>query len=553
VANPQVLTVPIPDNDTFVPVPRRTTDDLPAHVKGSAEFHTQGGLNAGYYIPAQGLAVAPEPVEFLNNSWYGLVANACRTEYRTCSGLRILPENIFGLGYWYTTDPQHPNYQAPIAMDAPSRSTSRNTFRAPQTSDSSSGTSTISAHTAHDIETIHEPNSPAVTQPPPTIASITTPFEPTDPPIDPDTIMSVNATTTTPNPPNGGMKGIAPAVFTGDRSRSDAFWNEFCHYRLLNRNNESIKVPFFRVLTALSYIKGPLVEDWVNTRDEELEKRVDTTRLTSVGEDDEVLWEEFEAHFKSAWKDTAKTQNVYDQLMQLTMQGYDIDTYNATFERLASAAEWEPDAKGTIARYRSSLRHNVYRKILERENWPTDMSGWMTAARKEVNRVKEIENTGLNQFRGNQVSRDTSSYHTGQRSNTAPRTNNNQHVPMDVDATNATLPFKKLMDEERTQYRAEGRCFRCHTQGHMARNCLKNSNSFNRTNANVHESANTTVATTSTAPAPPVPANPVAPPVPPKLSFAQQIRALENRMTEEERGAYLDARDMGEDFCSARL
>jgi hypothetical protein len=31
----------------------------------------------------------------------------------------------------------------------------------------------------------------------------------------------------------------------------------------------------------------------------------------------------------------------------------------------------------------------------------------------------------------------------------------------------------------------------------------------------------------------------------------QQIRALEEKMTEEERGNYLDARDMGEDFCSA--
>jgi hypothetical protein len=124
VANPQVLTVSIPNNDTFVPVPRRTTDDLPAHVKGAAEFHTQGGLNAGYYIPAQGLAVSPEPVEFLNNSWYGLVINARHTEYRTRSGLQISPDNIFGLGYWHVTDPQHPNHQAPITVDAPSRSAS---------------------------------------------------------------------------------------------------------------------------------------------------------------------------------------------------------------------------------------------------------------------------------------------------------------------------------------------------------------------------------------------------------------------------------------------
>jgi hypothetical protein len=34
---------------------------------------------------------------------------------------------------------------------------------------------------------------------------------------------------------------------------------------------------------------------------------------------------------------------------------------------------------------------------------------------------------------------------------------------MEVDATNTTLPFKKLTDEERAQYRAEGHCFQCRT------------------------------------------------------------------------------------------
>jgi hypothetical protein len=59
------------------------------------------------------------------------------------------------------------------------------------------------------------------------------------------------------------------------------------------------------------------------------------------------------------------------------MQGYDIDTYNATFKHLMSTAEWEPDAKGTITCYQSGLRHNIYQKILEQENWPTDMAGVM--------------------------------------------------------------------------------------------------------------------------------------------------------------------------------
>jgi hypothetical protein len=46
--------------------------------------------------------------------------------------------------------------------------------------------------------------------------------------------------------------------------------------------------------------------------------------------------------------DTSKKQTVYDQLMKLTMQGWDVDTYTATFDRLALAAGWALDSKGTI-------------------------------------------------------------------------------------------------------------------------------------------------------------------------------------------------------------
>jgi hypothetical protein len=119
----------------------------------------------------------------------------------------------------------------------------------------------------------------------------------------------------------------------------------------LNRKNESISIPFYRVLTTLSYIRGPIVEDWVNSQAGLLECRVDTSQTPHVAETDEILWDEFETSFQSTWKDTAKTQSAYDQLMQLQMKDLEIDTYNATFERLAATAEWEPNAKGTITRY----------------------------------------------------------------------------------------------------------------------------------------------------------------------------------------------------------
>jgi hypothetical protein len=86
----------------------------------------------------------------------------------------------------------------------------------------------------------------------------------------------------------------------------------------------------------------------------------------------------------------------------------------------------------------------------------------------------------------------------------------------------------------------------------MARNCLKNTNSqniLNCSNSNTCESTTlstpiaVTIITTTPVPAPSTP-----PSVPPKLTFAQQIHSLEEKMTEEEQSAYLNACDMGKDF-----
>jgi hypothetical protein len=239
---------------------------------------------------------------------------------------------------------------------------------------------------------IHKPNSPAVETPTVLIDAVTASFGPiaVDPPEQPpvETAMSVNATTTTGHASTNSLKGTALAIFNGDRSRSDAFWNEFRCYWLLNRNNNSISTPFYRILTALSYIKGPLVEDWVNAQASTLEERVDTTHMLHVAKTDEVLWTEFESDFKSAWKDTAHTQSAYDQLMKLQMKELDIDTYNATFERLANTAEWEPDVKGTIARYRAGLCENIHCRVVNRENLPNHHG---TSGRKQQQGRKSVE------------------------------------------------------------------------------------------------------------------------------------------------------------------
>ena len=116
---------------------------------------------------------------------------------------------------------------------------------------------------------------------------------------------------------------------------------------------------------------------------------------------------------------------------------------------------------------------------------------------------------------------------------------------MEVDNAVVQTNFKKLTPEEQAQLAKEGRCFRCRLQGHMARDCLKNSNRNYNTNA--HE----TTTNDKDASSPPKTTTTTNTTTSTKFTRAQQICALEEAMEDEERATYLDARDMGSDFWSA--
>ena len=308
----QTLTLALLPNDSYTCVTHRTKDDLPAHIQGVTEFHRLGGIGNGYYLP-QHLTTsnALELVEFLNNTWFGLVHNPSQKGYFTCKSLQIFPDNKLSLGYWHTTDPQHPEFQP---AQTPTVSTSG--YRAPTKGDSNSDTE--KTPTEHPIkETIFKlaPTFPIEqnlltsemcdNQPPPERHRNLE-----DPPNNP--LMNNMAGQQNSS---AALQGTAPSIFNGDRSQSNAFLSRFQQYRLLNRNNKGISNLFDRVLTALSYIKGPIVEDWVNVQDRQLERCLSTMCADYIADTSETLWVEFETAFKAAWKDSEKIQSAYEQLM----------------------------------------------------------------------------------------------------------------------------------------------------------------------------------------------------------------------------------------------
>jgi hypothetical protein len=60
------------------------------------------------------------------------------------------------------------------------------------------------------------------------------------------------------------LQGTAPTIFTGKRSLSNTFMHDFKIYKIMNPLADVMKQPYVCITTALSLIRGPKVDNWVD-------------------------------------------------------------------------------------------------------------------------------------------------------------------------------------------------------------------------------------------------------------------------------------------------
>jgi Retrotransposon gag protein len=154
---------------------------------------------------------------------------------------------------------------------------------------------------------------------------------------------------------------------------------DFKIYKIMNPLANVMKQPYACVATALSLIRGPKVDDWVDEQLKELEQKVRT-----ISRSDEMLWTDFEAAFTTAFTDTAKKEDAYQKLKHLKMKDELVDDYITAFNSLAVKAGWELSNAGTIDAFRSRLRPGTLNVIMNRDVWPDTMPQWQQAARDEM-------------------------------------------------------------------------------------------------------------------------------------------------------------------------
>ena len=90
----------------------------------------------------------------------------------------------------------------------------------------------------------------------------------------------------------GGLKGISPMPFTGDRSQSAQFKREMLHFIKLNSEHELIKEYYSQILYCLTLFQGQSVMMWVNEVEDAMERELADTTNTLTKKIEE-LWKTF--------------------------------------------------------------------------------------------------------------------------------------------------------------------------------------------------------------------------------------------------------------------
>ena len=167
------LTYHLPKDNSFIAITCWTTSDLPAHLKGTAEWVVNRPHGTGYYIP-QHLTTSNSlrPIEFPNNCWHRLAT--LQQTIGTQRNFGITVKNIFNLGWWNITDPAHPKYWTPSQMsgsqpyilpqiqsNTPSQTPSHTSFWVSTSNLLSEESSNESTHTANWADSPNRPVAPA--------------------------------------------------------------------------------------------------------------------------------------------------------------------------------------------------------------------------------------------------------------------------------------------------------------------------------------------------------------------------------------------------------
>ena len=150
------------------------------------------------------------------------------------------------------------------------------------------------------------------------------------------------------------------------------------------------------------------------------------------------------------------------------MEGGDLDTYIARFERLARVTSYNLQDRLVLDRFGSGLTLGLYITIVNGPGEPRNWTEWTRAAQKYQQKYLLIcSSLGM---RNPKESKTRKKPQTPEQWKVAWRKPTSRD-PDAMDTTPGCARVRKIDADERTELMRTGKCFTCKKQGHLSHDC----------------------------------------------------------------------------------
>jgi hypothetical protein len=174
------------------------------------------------------------------------------------------------------------------------------------------------------------------------------------------------------------LVGNTPLIFKGERSRAEEFITQWQLYEGVNITNDLMRNAYQRAMLFLTYIQGPIVNEWVKGVNAWLRGQIIHQRWAPT---DERLWAEVFDSFNRQFANVMEQEDAQAALAKgLQLEKGDLDKLITEFEQLVRHAGYDINQDLVLRIFTSALPNTMYEYILRNLPQPATYEQWRSAA-----------------------------------------------------------------------------------------------------------------------------------------------------------------------------
>jgi hypothetical protein len=177
---------------------------------------------------------------------------------------------------------------------------------------------------------------------------------------------------------NDKLVGNTPLIFKGERNRAEEFITQWQLYEGVNITNDLMRNAYQRAMLFLTYIQGPIVNEWVKGVNAWLRGQIINQRWAPT---DERLWVEVFDSFNRQFANVMEQEDAQAALAKgLQLEKGDLDKLITEFEQLVRHAGYDINQDLVLRIFTSALPNTMYEYILRTLQQPATYEQWRLAA-----------------------------------------------------------------------------------------------------------------------------------------------------------------------------